>query len=201
MVREEARSRLEDLARYEKAVAAEKFKGEKNSSLARTALRMHVEGLGLDEGSRDIVDRYISNEKGLNEAIDIYAGKWNEAFGSLTINEAQNYMGESVYSGLDDRDKSSIKSEVAKFKDEKIGDIEKKLGKALYLLQGVQGELVDATQDQIDKAKNTKRDYENILPIVNTWKSYRIEGLRKGISDENIKENLQERAKKIRGEE
>lgn len=195
----QTKENLEALARYEyAALAANLIKTE--PSLANQSLMLLNEKLDDDKGTRDLMQEFVySNERGIKKALEVYAGEYEKALGSLTIGELSSNYYENTLEGLaEEDDLVTVKEELGKFADETLSDIKNKLKKTGYILKGVREEVYDFDEKEIEEAKNTHEKYANMFNVLGLLNESKLESLRPSVAERSYKNIFETMSEKIR---
>ena len=195
--------RLEKMAMYEPAVLAARL-SKSDPAYVGSALEIQGERLTLDDATRKLLREGVyNNQAGIKKAIEVYSDAYSQARDSLTVDQLTGH-----YSGgmdlLSDQDKKTLNTELGKFKNETYGNIEKQMQKAGYVSQGAQEGLLDGTPEEIQKkvesARATLEKYQNLIVMLRTLESFKLETLRPETVKRSTKTNLEGLAKHLRGE-
>lgn len=187
-------NKLADAKRYELAAV-----GRKYTDVASAALDAQVQGMGIDEASRELMNRHVfSKKEGREDAIKVYAGKWDKALGNLTVGELSGgYYGNTLDQLVEGEDAAIVKGELAKFKDEKLSDIEKKLERAQYILAGEQHEYTHPESEK-QAAKNTIEKYSGAVTILDVLKEAYLETKKPALAVKQRKEKMKKLAEELK---
>lgn len=182
--------------RYQHALAAAQFIEQENSNSARKCLEKLTKDMGIVPGSDaylGLVWNVSEDSKGWMNAINIYASKYHELFGAKTVSSLFDKYDDSLKKYLD-KDEMIIAKEIFdSFKDEKYGDIQKKVVKAEETIKSKTGNF---SEDQKKAAQKVIEKYAPIVNTINGFQSLKIQSLMLPANEESMKDNLKEMFKK-----
>lgn len=183
------------LERYEYGKLAQTLKD--SPDYANIALGL-VDRSYMDSADEEIFDKYLSSKEGVETASLIYSKAYDKAHSSATVGELGNYYSSLIEDIVGDEDRESLETELDKFSDETLGDINKKVAKALYILQGAKKGLYDASEDELRSAISTSKKYETVVQMIQTLENIKLGRLEPRIAEIVARKNLEGLAKKVR---
>ncbi|MDD5012449.1 MAG: hypothetical protein PHQ66_02280 [Candidatus Nanoarchaeia archaeon] len=195
MANEETKPKyLEDLTRYNYANVAHRLLSNKEDApFARGALEKLVGGFGVD---KDILEGLkagtFASKEGIQTAIQIYAGKYEKALGSLSIPEFYDVRYGSLKSILGDEDANKAKAVFEKYKDQTVGSITKKFRQANAKLED-DTELFD--EKAKEEAEKTMKKLAPIYQLIQLLEKRNYEELRNGAMKDTYKQMINESLK------
>ncbi|MCH8945703.1 MAG: hypothetical protein IIA85_02165 [Nanoarchaeota archaeon] len=184
----QTRENLETLTRYEYGALAGRLI-RTDPSLASQSLMLLNERLNDDEGTKDLMNEFVySNERGIRKASDVYAGSYEKALDSLSVEElSSDYYGDALKALAEREDLVKVKKELGKFAGENFGDIKKKLKKADYVIRGVREKTYDFSKKEIKEAEDTLKKYANMSNVLSVLEEAKLESLRPSVVERHYK--------------
>ncbi len=177
------------------ALAARLLASNESSRYAPSALEVLAgsKGLNLGEEALGFIRGTQASEKGIQTAIDVYAGKFEEKRGQYKPVDMVAWY-DSVLNDLDKADKAKILATLGKH-NETIDSIMKKMAKASHIVQGK--ETGANTPEQISEAEATVEKYKNVFTVIHTLDNYKFETLRPEAVNTARKQDLKNLASKL----
>ena len=188
---------LPDFQKYQYAAVARLMSQSKeNKGYAVSALEMLAgsNGLNLGEDADGFIAGAKASEKGIETAINIYAGKFQEKRGEYKPAELISWYN-PVLSSADPEDAEKIKAELAKY-DETYADIESKYTEAVHLVEGLK-KGIEYTDEQKSNAEKTIQKYNDVMILMQELDNYALEELRPEVVKTERKSKLKGLASKL----
>jgi len=173
---------LEDIALYQYADVAKRLaSNEQTAPFASGGLEKMIGDFGKILGeNKELLDGFkagaFASKEGIEIAINIYAGKYQNALGKMNVSEFYDLRLKTLTSLLGDEKAEEAKAVFAKYDKQTIGSIKKKISQAEAIIND-KNDLFD--EKQKEEAKKTiekmgpiyslitlleKRNYEELMP-------------------------------------
>jgi len=149
------------------------------------------EGLNLGEDAVGFIRGTQASKEGVETAISVYAGKFEEERGRLKPSELASWY-DSVLEGLDEGDKDTIIDTLGKY-DETVGDLTMKVTKAQKVLEAPEA----FGKIEVSKANGTMRKYGEVLSVISMLDEYVFERMRPVAVEATRKRSLEALAKQL----
>lgn len=188
---------LADLQRYRYGGLAARVL-EENPTLAVGALEGLASDFGVNRAYAEGAEAaFRASEEGLKAAVNTYATKYFEARNDCLIDELFNfYDSDFVRSYIGDVKTDKLKAEVNKFSGEKLTDINGKIKKAKYILDGKKNN-VTYSATEIKDAEDTLEKYKKATIVMGVVEEVYFERLRATASENVSKHSLNKLADEI----
>jgi len=151
-------------------------------------------GLNLGEEALGFIRGTQASEKGIQTAIGVYGGAFQEKRAQYKPSELTSWYSPAL-SGLDDETKDKLLGELSKH-DETIGDINKKLQRAAYILDN-KAPRGFHPEDVVEQAKATQQKYGGAFLVMQALDEYVFENLRADAVEVTKAKELKDLASKL----
>lgn len=193
MANEDKPKYLEDLTRYSYAnVGLRLLSNKEDAPFARGALEKLVDSFGVD---KDILDGLkagtFASKEGVQTAIQIYAGKYQKALGSLDVPEFYDVRSGILKSLLGEK-ANEAKTVFEKYKGQTVDSITKKFRQANAKLEDDTGLFDDKAKEEAEK---TLRKLAPIYNLITLLEKRNYEELKNGATKSTYKEMINESLK------
>ena len=186
---------LKGLERYKHAELARRFlKNETDSIHIESAINALCDSMGVD--AKKAV-RIAAKHGGMEDVIKTYSADYQNALGSLKVEELLTYYTGDIESYLNPGETSKVRAEFEKFSGEKFVDISDKLKKSKFIIEGKDKGLYNFSGEEIENAKKTQKKYQNLTLIISILEEIKFESLRPNIVKQTYKEALKEISDKL----
>lgn len=187
---------LDDLIRYENGESAKRlYQSEEGKKFVPGALDNLMGSLHEDAA---LSTRVAIKHGGEEDIIELYAGKYQKALGSLDIEELLEKQYEGILNSyLDEIKATKIRKEFAKFSNATVGDIRKEFASSQYILLGEQTESYKFSDKEVENAQKTFKEYEKINNILELLEDIKFENLRPIAAKKTYKQHLEEYAESL----
>ncbi len=183
-------SYLKDIREYRAAVLGDSYAKERNRPYAKASLEQLVSDLGIGEKANFLVEGTVASEQGIATAVSIAKKRYNDALGFASVDELMNLYSESIDKYLSPENAEKFRAKLAKVKNEKYGDITKKLNQAQYVIMGKKEGLYDFKDKEIEDAKKNQETYKEIKGMIDSLSTISVEKLTPEINDRFYRELL-----------
>lgn len=187
---------LEDLARYQYAdVAVRLYSNKADAQFAPGALEKLVDGFaGIDKDALEgLKAGTFASKKGIETAIGIYAGKYQESLGKLDVSEFYDVRYNILKSLLGDKEANEAKSVFEKYKGQTVGSILEEVAK---LQEIIKSKTKNFSKEQKEEAKKKFEKLVPIYSIINSLEQRNYDELKNGATKGSYKESITEALKK-----
>jgi len=184
-----------NLAKYQYGALAAQFLEEKNTSYANGSLEMLAskEGLNLGEEAEGFIRGTQASEKGIQTAVNIYLGAFEEAKGEYSPADLTGWYSD-VISGLGDEESGRITQYLGEYK-ESWKDIARKVIGANHTIKGA-GTGAN-TPEQIAEAQKIMEKYSVVFNLIRDLDRYHFEKLRPKATEKARMNELKELASRL----
>ena len=197
MANERQPTAYSDFEKYQYgALAKGLWESEESKRYGPSALEVLAgeKGLNLGEEALGFVRGTQASEKGIQTASDVYASKFEEKRGEYSPAQLTGWYN-PLLSDLDSDSKDKITNYLEKY-TEPLKVIREDYADALNTLdkKAKKGKF---SQEEINKAQDTKKKYEEILGVLSVLDNYKFETLRPEAVNTARKQDLKDLASKL----
>ena len=197
MTDEEIPKYIEDLNRYQYANVAARFASkEEDAQFVPSALEKLVSGFGIDKDMIEgLKEGTLASKEGIETAVQIYAGKYQKALGTLKVSEFYDVRYSTLKSLLGEEKAMEAKVTLEKYSEQSIASINKKFEQASYILKDKTG-LFD--EEKKAEAKKTLEKLGAVYNVIQLIEQRRFEELRNDATKSFYKDSITEFLGKIK---
>ncbi|MFH1311070.1 MAG: hypothetical protein ABIH65_01555 [Nanoarchaeota archaeon] len=179
------------------ALAARLYNSKESNMYAPSALEVLAgkDGLNLGEEALGFIRGTQASDKGIQTAIGVYAGQFEQKRGQYNLSELLNKWYSPVLAGLDKTDIDKIRSKLGESK-ETYAEINEKYIEAEHVIEGIK-KGIKTSEEKIADAIKTLQKYEEIKKIVDILDDYKFESLRTKAVDVSRIQDLKGLASRI----
>ena len=190
---------LEDIALYQYADVAKRLaSNEQTAPFASGGLEKMIGDFGKILGeNKELLDGFkagaFASKEGIEIAINIYAGKYQNALGKMNVSEFYDLRLKTLTSLLGDEKAEEAKAVFAKYEGQSVNSIRKKVIQANAILKD-KTELFD--EKQKEEAKKTIERLSPIYSLITLLEERNYEELMPGATKSVYKEMITEALEK-----
>jgi len=164
-----------------------------DGDLIRAALEEQVYSFGWNRDEAEgVIEGALASEDGIKKAVEIYAGKYQDALGSMRAIDLfiaygpalKDFLGEN--SSEYRRARETFEANAA----ENYGNIFKSVKKAQVQIKNARA--LGLSDSEVDSAKNTLKRYGKVMAILATLEQNKLEALRPQVRTRATKRTLKE---------
>lgn len=189
---EEKSNYLEDMKRYQYGELAKRLSQSKeNQRFVPGALEQLASDIKeISESENLLLKDLIKKGQGLESILEVYPAKYGKEYNNLTVEELLSHYEKILNDYLTKERVMKIKENFGKVGGEKLGDIEKKLNKAMYDMLGKQKGYREFSEKELKSIQDVIGKYGLIKDILNLLEDIKFEELRPTATENAYRQEL-----------
>ncbi len=184
----------ENLTRYQYGELANRlYKSEEGRIYSGGALEQLAYDLGIENLGEGFIKGALASEEGIKTTIKVYSEKYQKALGESKVNELLTYHDNLLKKYLNEKEIEKLRTELKEFSEEKFGEINEKIRRATYILQGEK--IYNFSDKEKKEAEETLKKYHRVFGIIQLLENAKFENLRLNAVNMYFKKTFKESVK------